>query len=422
MGERAVRYRARRRSDLVDVCPLCQETAAEYGWLKEGSPDDAAVDGRAAAQRARRLGALFDSRRRRPTPVANEPILRRLSEPELAMVEAADLFNASAVPAHGRRHREEPRRAEGVDRAALRRRTRELVITVAWDISWYQYRVTPDSAQPVRLPSAATSSHELEERFTGVERARRRRRPPRPGHRAPSEPFGPAGADRPSLQSETMIYCVIPRELEDELYDKMVEYYKDNPNVTVIVDRREGADRRERQGVRRQARDPRPPPGARPGNLPEHGRAREHVGKIAAVATAATKTFKNFIGGEWVDAAIGETFESTSPATGEALGVFPRSGAEDVDRAVAAAKAAFEELAARARRRSAARSSSASRSSSTEHKDELAELMTPRDGQGAARGRRRRPGSDRHELLHGRRGPAPVRPDDAVRAAATSST
>jgi hypothetical protein len=41
-----------------------------------------------------------------------------------------------------------------------------------------------------------------------------------------------------------MIYCVIPRELEDELYAKMVEYYKDNPNVTVIVDRREGDDRR----------------------------------------------------------------------------------------------------------------------------------------------------------------------------------
>jgi hypothetical protein len=41
-----------------------------------------------------------------------------------------------------------------------------------------------------------------------------------------------------------MIYCVIPRELEAELFDKMVEYYKDNPNVTVIVDRREGANRR----------------------------------------------------------------------------------------------------------------------------------------------------------------------------------
>ena len=42
-----------------------------------------------------------------------------------------------------------------------------------------------------------------------------------------------------------MIYCVIPRELADELYDKMVDYYKDNPNVTVIVDRREGPDRRQ---------------------------------------------------------------------------------------------------------------------------------------------------------------------------------
>ena len=41
-----------------------------------------------------------------------------------------------------------------------------------------------------------------------------------------------------------MIYCVIPRELEADLYAKMVEYYKDNPNVTVIVDRRDGPDRR----------------------------------------------------------------------------------------------------------------------------------------------------------------------------------
>jgi hypothetical protein len=45
-----------------------------------------------------------------------------------------------------------------------------------------------------------------------------------------------------------VIYCVIPRELADELYDKMVEYYKDNPNVTVIIDRREGTDRRQDRG------------------------------------------------------------------------------------------------------------------------------------------------------------------------------
>ncbi len=42
-----------------------------------------------------------------------------------------------------------------------------------------------------------------------------------------------------------MIYCVVPRELEADLYAKLVDYYKDNPNVTVIVDRREGADRRQ---------------------------------------------------------------------------------------------------------------------------------------------------------------------------------
>ena len=44
--------------------------------------------------------------------------------------------------------------------------------------------------------------------------------------------------------NQSVIYCMIPPELADELYDKMVEYYKDNPNVTVIVDRREGPDRR----------------------------------------------------------------------------------------------------------------------------------------------------------------------------------
>jgi hypothetical protein len=54
-----------------------------------------------------------------------------------------------------------------------------------------------------------------------------------------------------------MIYCVVPRELEDELYDKLVAYYKDNPNVTVIVDRREGPDRRQgkSRGGKREVRD-----------------------------------------------------------------------------------------------------------------------------------------------------------------------
>jgi len=61
------------------------------------------------------------------------------------------------------------------------------------------------------------------------------------------------------------------------------------------------------------------------------------------VAILGAKTFQNYIDGEWVDAASGETFKSTSPANGEAIGVFPRSSAEDVERAVAAAKSAYED-------------------------------------------------------------------------------
>ncbi len=45
-----------------------------------------------------------------------------------------------------------------------------------------------------------------------------------------------------------MIYCVVPRPLADELYPKLVEYYKDDDNVAVIVDRRH-ADRRGRAGT-----------------------------------------------------------------------------------------------------------------------------------------------------------------------------
>jgi len=61
-----------------------------------------------------------------------------------------------------------------------------------------------------------------------------------------------------------------------------------------------------------------------------------------AMATTETKTFRNYIGGEWVEASGEETFETRNPATGEVLGVFPRSSVEDVDRAVDAAKEAYE--------------------------------------------------------------------------------
>jgi hypothetical protein len=41
-----------------------------------------------------------------------------------------------------------------------------------------------------------------------------------------------------------VIYSVVPEELADELYDRLVEYYRDDPNVKVIVDRRKSERRR----------------------------------------------------------------------------------------------------------------------------------------------------------------------------------
>jgi|AntDryMetagUQ889_1029465.scaffolds.fasta_scaffold00442_4 hypothetical protein len=35
-----------------------------------------------------------------------------------------------------------------------------------------------------------------------------------------------------------MIYCVVPEALADDLYDRLVDYYQEDPNVEVIVDRR----------------------------------------------------------------------------------------------------------------------------------------------------------------------------------------
>jgi hypothetical protein len=68
-----------------------------------------------------------------------------------------------------------------------------------------------------------------------------------------------------------VIYCVIPPELADELYDKMVDYYKDNPNVTVIIDRRAGPDRRQGETSadtnQRETRDRRRP--RIPGTFPD---------------------------------------------------------------------------------------------------------------------------------------------------------
>lgn len=158
-GEQPLRY-APSGGQFVDVCPLCQEVAVEYGWLKEGSPTTPIV--RAEKPKRRGLRGLFEGRKApAEAPVASEPILRRLSEEELAMVEAADLFNASAF----RRTVAGIGKSLGSPRVSISPLSgvnNEVVVTIAWDLSWYQYRIAPESGQSVRLAERGIELDELE--------------------------------------------------------------------------------------------------------------------------------------------------------------------------------------------------------------------------------------------------------------------
>jgi hypothetical protein len=157
VGERVLRF-SPDGLRYVDVCPLCQEAALDQGWVREGSPTTPTPP---PLRRRRRLSlsSIFERASEESAPVADAPILRRLSRDELAVVEAADLFNASSF----RRTVSGISKSLGQARASvvsLSGTNTEAVITIAWELSWYQYRVTFDSPQPVRL---AERGHELSE-------------------------------------------------------------------------------------------------------------------------------------------------------------------------------------------------------------------------------------------------------------------
>ena len=63
----------------------------------------------------------------------------------------------------------------------------------------------------------------------------------------------------------------------------------------------------------------------------------------ATPTSPAVQTVENFIDGRWQPAADGATFESRDPYSGEVLAVAPRSGAADLDAAIAAARRTFDE-------------------------------------------------------------------------------
>ncbi len=166
MGERTVRFSPGAGAELVDVCPLCQEVALDAGWVKEGAPMTPTINGGSRRRRGQGFGSYFGfGRNGNEEPLAaQEPILRRLSDEEIALLEAADIFNASDY----RRTVGGIVRSLGNGQASivsLSGTSGELAVTVAWDLSWYQYRVSPDAAQPIRLERRGHEIEELEPAF-----------------------------------------------------------------------------------------------------------------------------------------------------------------------------------------------------------------------------------------------------------------
>lgn len=83
-----------------------------------------------------------------------------------------------------------------------------------------------------------------------------------------------------------VIYQVVPREAGEELYRRLVEHYRDDPNVTVILDRRTSDRRRQRGG------EGAPAAAQRDGSAAEQRQIRDRrrrrvVGELSRVETYA---------------------------------------------------------------------------------------------------------------------------------------
>jgi hypothetical protein len=163
LGEHSVRF-APPGNDWVEVCALCTEDAYGHGWVREGSPSTPTVVAGARKRRLPRFAALMESRRSGEEPPLDEPMLRRLSQPEQAIMQAAEQFNASTY----RRTVAGILKSLGQPRVSflpLSGTNPEVVITIAWEISWYQYRAILGTSQPMRLAERGYEIDDLDERF-----------------------------------------------------------------------------------------------------------------------------------------------------------------------------------------------------------------------------------------------------------------
>ena len=159
LGEQSTRFKPA-TGDWVDVCALCRVPARELGWVKEGGASSPVVP---LGRRRLRLPRI----KRAASPVASSAAAAQ-DPAEVTQVDcfalACATFNESAF----RRTVAGIAKSLGDPQASLVYLTGvnpEVVITVAWDLSWYQYRVVVGDAPSIRLVERGYELDELDPSF-----------------------------------------------------------------------------------------------------------------------------------------------------------------------------------------------------------------------------------------------------------------
>lgn len=159
LGEHSTRYK-QEGGDWVDVCALCRVPARELGWVKEGGASSPVVP---LGRRRLRLPRL---RRAEGAPAksAGASQARAAATQVDCFATACATFNESAF----RRTVAGIAKSLGEPQASLVYLTGvkpEVVITVAWELSWYQYRVVIADTPSIRLAERGYEVDELDESF-----------------------------------------------------------------------------------------------------------------------------------------------------------------------------------------------------------------------------------------------------------------
>jgi hypothetical protein len=148
----------------VSVCTLCLPEATARGWLRAGAPaplpieEDAPEAGERRGWLRRRRGPL-EAELPEPEPESSLPV------PTARAIErGVDAFNASAY----RRTVASIAKSLGVPRASvvvLSGNRPDAIVTVVWEISWYQYRVEAEQGGHVRLEARGDDPGDIDQRW-----------------------------------------------------------------------------------------------------------------------------------------------------------------------------------------------------------------------------------------------------------------